>query len=53
MKTLKELKGVKMLVKREQEAIAGGKWPCYDANGKFICPTGYMCLNGVCERDWA
>jgi hypothetical protein len=50
MKTLKELKSIKRLSRKEQEAIAGGKYPCYDANGKFICPKGYGCVDGVCDR---
>jgi len=48
MKTLKELGGVKQLAKREQESITGGKYPCYDSQGRLICPKGQTCVDGVC-----
>lgn len=50
MKTLKELKGVKQLGKKEQQAINGGKMACKVlSNGEEYCPYPYVCINGICE----
>jgi hypothetical protein len=50
MKTLKELVGAKLLGKKEQKAILGGKRQCtYDKNGYLTCPLPYTCVEGTCE----
>ncbi|MGE0076408.1 MAG: hypothetical protein AB7S48_00960 [Bacteroidales bacterium] len=46
MKTLKELKGVKQLGKKEQQAINGGLRMC--SIKPPYCPYPYACVNGVC-----
>jgi hypothetical protein len=50
MKTLKELKGVKELSKKEQKTINGGKLPCYhlSAGSVCVCRAGYECVSGMC-----
>ncbi|MGE0076409.1 MAG: hypothetical protein AB7S48_00965 [Bacteroidales bacterium] len=48
MKTLKELKGVKQLGKKEQQAINGGKKAClWGPEGEY-CIAPYVCENGIC-----
>ncbi|MGE0076410.1 MAG: hypothetical protein AB7S48_00970 [Bacteroidales bacterium] len=48
MKTLKELKGVKQLGKKEQQTVNGGKMQClYSPEGEY-CPYPYVCVNGIC-----
>lgn len=46
MKTLTELKGVKLLSKTQQKAITGG----IGCNDNYPCPTGYCCVNSVCKK---
>lgn len=47
MKNLKELKGVKLLSKVEQKAIAGG-YACRYPND--WCPPGSVCCGGLCRK---
>jgi hypothetical protein len=46
MKTLKELKDVKVLSKTEQKAIAGG----LACDSVHLCPTGYCCIANLCKK---
>jgi len=41
MKSLKALKGVKELNKKEQKSITGGLISC---DSTHLCPTGYCCI---------
>ncbi|GEM_PF-2120334 len=48
MKNLKELKGVKLLSKKEQQGISGGKKMCLMGPNGYYCPSPYICVNGIC-----
>jgi hypothetical protein len=48
MKTLKELKGVKELSKKEQKQIAGGYDKCIVIHSVERCFEGYICFNHYC-----
>lgn len=50
MKTLKELKGVKVLSKPEQKAISGGL-ACEESADCIVLGHNYCCTNGVCRRS--
>jgi len=43
MKKLKDLKGIKVLNKKEQQGIKGG-----ECNSYTPCPIGYDCYYSVC-----
>lgn len=45
MKTLKEIKGVTMLGKTQQQAITGG----LACNEEHPCPSVACCINGFCK----
>jgi len=45
MKTLKELKGVKVLNKTEQKSIVGGR----ACDAVHPCPPGTCCIKGICS----
>jgi len=45
MKTLKELKGVKVLSKPEQKSITGGR----ACDATHPCPVGSCCINYICK----
>ncbi|MUP39719.1 hypothetical protein [Labilibaculum euxinus] len=47
MKYLQKLAGAKILSKKEQQTVKGGKMQCY-ADG--TCPAGWTCIHGTCER---
>ncbi|MUP39717.1 MULTISPECIES: hypothetical protein [Labilibaculum] len=47
MKDLQKLNGAKILSKKEQQTVKGGKMQCY-ADG--TCPAGWTCISGTCER---
>jgi hypothetical protein len=53
MKNLKELKGVKVISKTEQKAIAGGIVRGIPCNEFTTCPPGTCCSNnpGYCVTD--
>lgn len=46
MKELQNLKGTKILSKKEQRFIKGGKRYCSE---DYPCPDGYTCIGHVCE----
>lgn len=48
MKKLQQLTGAKILSKKEQQSVKGGKLGC-DLNN--LCPQGYTCIGGTCERE--
>ncbi|MUP39718.1 hypothetical protein [Labilibaculum euxinus] len=48
MKDLQKLAGAKILSKKEQQTVKGGKLGC-DTNNP--CPDGYKCIGGTCERE--
>ncbi|WP_164977427.1 hypothetical protein [Ancylomarina salipaludis] len=47
MKKLQNLTEAKILSKKEQQVVKGGKMQCY-ADG--TCPAGWTFINGTCER---
>ncbi len=48
MKNLKELKGAKLLSKKEQQAINGGKLMClWSPERGYYCPEPYVCIGYV------
>jgi len=50
MKTLQELSGVKLLTKKEQVEILGGKLMCtFHVDTPPTCPSGYICIGKTCE----
>ena len=51
MKNLKELQGVKVLSKKEQQTINGGYGPTYcwlGPNGYYCKQPFYRCIEGFC-----
>ena len=46
MKSLKQLKGAKLLSKMEQKAVKGG-FACVEP--EMWCPSGTCCVNGLCR----
>ena len=48
MRNLKELKGAKLLSKKEQQAISGGKKMCLWGPDGMYCPAPYVCIDGIC-----
>ena len=46
MKELKNLANAKILSKKEQQSVKGGKRQC---NPDGTCPTGWTCIGGTCE----
>jgi hypothetical protein len=48
MKSLKELKGAKLLSKKEQQVINGGKAMCLWGPDGLYCNYPYVCVNGIC-----
>lgn len=47
MKTLKEIKGVTMLGKTQQQAITGGR----ACNEQYPCPPIACCIDGICRLN--
>lgn len=47
MRTLEELKGVKVLSKTEQKTIAGGYQHC---DSTHFCWPGWCCVGNTCLR---
>ncbi len=48
MKKLNNLKGAKVLSRKEQQLVKGGKIMCkWGPNGQYCSPP-YVCINGTC-----
>jgi hypothetical protein len=47
MKTLKEIKGVTILGKTQQQAITGGR----ACNEQYPCPPIACCIDGICRMN--
>ncbi len=47
MKTLKNIKGIKTLGKKEQLAITGGR----ACNEQYPCPPIACCVDGICRMN--
>lgn len=52
MKELKNLKGAKMLGKKEQKAIKGGGGEHLCENGGLLCPKPLVCIDRVCVHPF-
>jgi hypothetical protein len=50
MKTLKELKGVKELTKKEQKAITGGL-ACEESADCIVLGHNICCIENVCRKS--
>ena len=46
MKDLQKLAGAKILSKKEQQEVKGGKMQC-PVDGK--CPSPMQCIDGICQ----
>ncbi|WP_320019064.1 hypothetical protein [Labilibaculum manganireducens] len=46
MKDLQKLNGAKILSKKEQQMVKGGR----ACNNEYPCPSGYSCINYICKK---